>query len=324
MPFRWVREDLPGSDWARAFQRSWPSYRRWFLAEGDERRPGSLESRAALERHMPELVPVWERLVHLAGGDDQAARMLALYRPTPYLFGCSQALWTRGEPALVRNYDYHPSACEGTFLLSRWGATRVLAASDCLWGALDGMNEHGLVVALAFGGRRVVGDGFGLPLVLRYVLETCRTTAEAVAVLTRVPSHMAYNVSVLDAEGTPARVALAPDRAPEVSRAPVATNHQPGNGWSAHDAWTRTAEREHLLSERLADPGTERSAFIEGFLREPLYAREYQRAFGTLYTAVYFPARRAMQVLWPGEAVTQELDDFRERTLVVSLSARTG
>ena len=37
--------------------------------------------------------------------------------------------------------------------------------SDCLWGLLDGMNDDGLGVSLTFGGRRVLGDGFGIPIV---------------------------------------------------------------------------------------------------------------------------------------------------------------
>ena len=79
------------------------------------------------------------------------------------------------------------------------GGTPVLAMSDCGWGAIDGINAAGLSVSLAFGGRTAVGEGFGIPLVLRYSLQTCETTAEAGAVLTRVPSHMSYNVTVLDA-----------------------------------------------------------------------------------------------------------------------------
>ena len=47
--------------------------------------------------------------------------------------------------------------------------------SDCLWGLLDGVNDAGLAVSLTFGGRRVLGDGFGIPIVIRYLLETCET-----------------------------------------------------------------------------------------------------------------------------------------------------
>jgi hypothetical protein len=47
---------------------------------------------------MPELLPHWEHLVELSGGDEQVARMLSLYRPTPFLAGCSQAVWSRTRP----------------------------------------------------------------------------------------------------------------------------------------------------------------------------------------------------------------------------------
>ena len=60
-----------------------------------------------------------------------------------------------------------------------WAGRRVIGMSDCLWGLLDGVNEDGLAISLAFGGRPVVGDGFGVPLVMRYVLQTCSTVDEA-------------------------------------------------------------------------------------------------------------------------------------------------
>lgn len=319
MPFRWVREDQPDRHWRKHFTQTWPSYRGWFLREGDARRPRLEVCRLRLEQHMPELVEMWDRLVHLTGDDPTAARMLSLYRPTPYLAGCSQAVWVRGEPLLVRNYDYHPSTCEGLFLRSAWNGTRVLASSDCLWGALDGMNEHGLCVALAFGGRREVGDGFGIPLVLRYVLQTCRTCADAVAVLRRVPSHMAYNVTVLDEAGAYAVVHLSPDRKPVVSTAAVATNHQHGIEWSEYAQLTRSTERESALLSYLKNPKLSADAFTQLFLEAPLYATRYQHSFGTLYTAAYAPRRRKVVFLWPHSRVEQTFDQFQEQSLVVPL-----
>jgi hypothetical protein len=51
----------------------------------------------------------------------------------------------------------------------------------------------GLSVSLTFGGRRVPVDGFGIPLVVRYLLEMCQTTAEAQEILARLPYHLATN-----------------------------------------------------------------------------------------------------------------------------------
>jgi predicted choloylglycine hydrolase len=319
MPFRWVREDQPGARWRRLFDLTWPSYRAWFLKEGDARRPSLELCEHRLAQHMPEMLSLWRQLVELADGDPQVARMLSLYRPTPYLAGCSQAVWLRGEPLLVRNYDYHPSTCEGTFVRSAWDGTRMLTSNDCLWGALDGMNEHGLALALSFGGRAIVGDGFGIPLVLRYALQVCRTTADAIALLRRVPSHMSYNVSVLDAAGAHAVVHLAPDRPATVTAATVATNHQQRVEWTAYAVRTQSAERERFLCEQLQDPSLDAAAFLQLFLQPPLFASQYQQSFGTLYTVAYSPRRRSAVYLWHGARVEQSIDGFREQDLVVPI-----
>ena len=120
---------------------------------------------------MPELVPTYERLVELVGGEDLQARFLSFYCPPPYLSGCSQAVWLGDEPLLIRNYDYSPALCDAIILETCWNGRRVLGMSDGLFGLVDGMNENGLAVSLTFGGRTIVGDGFGVPLIIRYVLE---------------------------------------------------------------------------------------------------------------------------------------------------------
>lgn len=91
---------------------------------------------------------------------------------------------------------------------------------------MDGVNDAGLALSLTFGGRRQVGDGFGVPLILRYVLQTCATADEAARVLARVPTHMSYNVTAVDAKRRYATVQMAPDRPALVTNAAVATNHQ--------------------------------------------------------------------------------------------------
>ena len=177
LEFEAVEEPVPGAAWRARFEAMWPTYQAWYLQEGDAARPTYAACRRALEEHMPELMRVYERLVELAGGGDLAARLLSLYRPPGFIVGCSQGAWTRGEPLLVRNYDYPADRLEGIVDLTHWGERRVIGMSDCLWGLLDGMNDRGLAVSLTFGGRPDVGDGFAVPLVVRYLLETCDDVA---------------------------------------------------------------------------------------------------------------------------------------------------
>lgn len=313
LTLRWVREEQPGPRWVDLAGRSLPACRAWYLEDGDGARPGLDTCHARLAAHMPELVPLWERLVQLLGADPLVARLLSLYRPPPFLPGCSQAVWTRDRPYLVRNYDYHPGAFEGAFLLSRWNGTRVLASIDCLWGALDGLNEHGLTAALAFGGRSVVGDGFGIPLILRYVLELCRTTSQALDVLARVPSHMSYNVSLLDASGDHAVVYLAPDRKTRVLREAVATNHQHDLEWPLDALAARSLEREKHIAGLLARPTMGAGTFADAFLAEPIYATDHALGHGTLYTVVYRPCEGSAEFRWPRARVRQSFASFEEK-----------
>jgi len=148
-------------------------------------------------------------------------------------------------------------------------------------------------------------------LILRYILETCESSDEAVAVLHRVPSHMAYNISVLDAAGGHATVYTGPGRPARVVATPVATNHQETVTWMQHAHATATLGRERALLHRLRDcPDSER--LIHAFLQAPVYSTAYERGFGTLYTAVYDPARRALELRWPNGAWRQTVDAFHE------------
>lgn len=314
-------EDLPGEKWRSHFVKTWPSYHTWFLKQGEGQRPSYLACRSALRAHMPELCPFWERLVELAGGGDHEARMLSLYCPTPYVSGCSQAIWNRGAPMLVRNYDYHPSLCEALLVKSRWNGVEVLGMSDCLWGLIDGMNHYGLAVSLAFGGRKVVGPGFGIPLVLRYVLQICQTANQAAEVLARIPCHMAYNVSVLDAQGAFLTLHLSPDRPMRVEGGAVATNHQGEVEWAGHAELTQSLERERYLQDRLADPSETAAGLVQRFLEPPVFSRSYARAHGTLYTAVYRPAALEAEYLWTAHRWTQSFRHFDEGEVLIHYDA---
>ncbi len=262
--FHAFAEPAPGPRWRAFFEASWPVYRQWYLKEGDAARPSYVTARRMLRTCMPELVGVYDRLVDLAGGGDVAARMLSLYRPPPYLAGCSQAAIAGPDPVLVRNYDYAPTRFEGVVQATAWGKHRVIGMSDCLWGLLDGMNDAGLAVSLTFGGRRVLGDGFGIPVVVRYLLETCATVAEAREALAHVPVNLAHNLTLVDGSGEAATALVSPDRAPVWRAQAVATNHQGAVEWEEHARFTRTVEREQCVAALIADPAIDAGAAGRG------------------------------------------------------------
>ncbi len=318
--FQSISELQPGAKWQTQFERLWPSYYLWFLKQGDRARPSYLTCESALDLYMPELMPLYKKLVELAGGSDSAARFLSLYCPTPYLSGCSQAVWTRDEPFLVRNYDYDARLWEGLLLRTCWNEKQVIAMSDCLWGVLDGMNENGLAVSLAFGGRKALGNGFGIPLILRYILEFCDTTEQAAGVLQRVPSHMAYNVTLLDRSGEYATVFIQPDRETLISRCALSTNHQDSVDWPEHARATASLDRAHVLSLRLQDADETEAKFITRFLDPPLYQRNHEHGWGTLYTTTYHPSRAVVTCRWPGYCFETDFRGFAEQVIALRFS----
>ncbi|RKF15318.1 hypothetical protein D6850_10860 [Roseovarius spongiae] len=309
LTFDAVDEASPGPKWAARWARSWPAYETWFVARSGGASPSRAECEAALAHYMPELAPLHRRLTLLAGGSDRAARFLSTWRPPVYLGGCSIAAAARGETVrLVRNYDLSPELNEGLLLRSEWTGRAVMGMVEFLWGLSDGINDAGLSVALAYGGRAETGRGFGVTTILRYVLETCDTVEAALAVLRRVPSHMAYNVVLADAAGRTASVELHPGGGARIMPQAIATNHQ-GAGQADRPQFTRTFERHAHLKRLRRDPRKLRRAF----LRPPLRQDRYGEGFGTLFTAEYDPKARALSLTMGDAQWDQSLERFSER-----------
>src|SRR6478609_3583442 len=221
-----IHEPRPGPRWRALFDATWPAYRRWYFSEGRAARPSLPEAGRALARHMPELLPTWARLAEQTTYDRDAAAMLTQWNLPAFLpAGCSQVATRSPGPSLLRNYDYAPELFE-CVSISTDHLQPVIGTGDCLWGLLDGMNGSGLAVSLTFGGDRRVGDGFAIPIVIRYLLETCSTVAEARRALDRLPIAMSYNLTMVEIGGTAQTVRVGPGQAPEVRNQPCATNHR--------------------------------------------------------------------------------------------------
>lgn len=317
--FSSISETLPGAKWQKLFNTHWSAYKAWFQSKGAFDTVDLETSQQQLKKYMPEWVPTYEKLCTLAGNDEKAARFLTGWQPPAYITGCSQVIWQE-QPQLVRNYDYSPSLCEGTLLNSAWNGKHIIGIGDCLCGIVDGMNSDGLVVSLTFGGRKAVGKGFGIPFIIRYVLEFCSNVEEATAALVRIPTHMSYNVAVLDKTGAYKMLQLSPDRKPVVTDVPVSTNHQGTVDWPEHAAFSKTIEREKYILKQLKAENLTRDIIADAFLERPLFNRQYNAGFGTIYTSVYRPAEGYMELRWQGETLRQSFADFEEGNILISYS----
>jgi predicted choloylglycine hydrolase len=304
------REAEPGPRWRALYDATWPAYRSWYTREGLASRPSLRECRHALTRYLPELVPTWERLCRLSRDDSVAARMLSMWRLPAFAVGCSQVVLPGEQPALVRNYDYDQALFEAVIASTDYsGRRRVLGTSDMLWGLLDGMNEDGLAISLTFGGRPDVGEGFGIPIVLRYVLETCATVEQAVSALRRIPVSQSYNVALVDSAGDHATVFVAPGQPAEVSELHATTNHRLDQvEHPTHAARFNSVGRLSRLDElRTGDPSSRQ--LVAAMLAPPVRNDQFEVGFGTLYTAEYQPAAGVATWHWLETSWTRGFDD---------------
>ncbi len=302
--FRAIAEDRPGDAWHERFATSWPGVREWYLKDGDAVRPSLDACSRAFDRHMPEFKPMWRHLCRLAGDDHLAHRMLSMWSPPNVFGGCSVAVTPDGEPVLMRNYDFDLSFTGSTILRSDWSGRAVIGLNEGAWGLLDGINEDGLVCCLTFGGRPVCGKGCGVILVTRYILETCRTAAEAKAVLLRLRTHLQQNVVVLDRSGDNFTALMAPDRPTRIWQTPVTTNHPERVEWPEHAAGSRSVERLDYLRGRLGAPD-----LGDAFFEPPVY-KPLSGDFATVYTVVYRPTRGEVTFRWPGHEMPQSFAEF--------------
>jgi len=304
------RESRPGPRWRGLYDATWPAYRSWYTQEGLAARPSLDECRCALSQHLPELLPTWERLCRLSGGDPVTARMLSMWGLPAFAVGCSQVVVPGEMPVLIRNYDYDQSLFEGVVASTNYsGHRRVLGTSDMLWGLLDGMNEDGLASSLTFGGRPGGGKGFGIPIVLRYVLETCATVEQAVSALRRIPVAQSYNVALVDTTGSHATVFVAPEQPAVVSQLDATTNHRLDQVEHPATAarFNSVGRLTRLDQLRAEDASGER--LVAAMLQPPLRNDQFEIGFGTLYTAKYEPAAGTATWHWPETSWTRRFND---------------
>ncbi|PDT82561.1 C45 family autoproteolytic acyltransferase/hydolase [Sinorhizobium sp. BJ1] len=301
-----AREDRPGEAWLSRFVAGRAEAESWYFGQAVASTPSAKECRAALQQHMPELLPHYDHACTLVGADEVAHRVLSHYRPAPERFGCSQAVWLGEEgPALVRNFDYPPNIVSDRFEMTEWSGLKVISKAQRPWGGcLDGMNEEGLVASVTLGGSRAQGVGFSIILMLRYVLETCHQVKQAVEALCRIPVALPQNVTVLDRSGRYATLFLGPRQQPIVSRLKACTNHQPAVRPSSS-----SMTRQLAVLEAIEDPSTSLFSLTDRFLLAPLYSG--RGSYRTLYTAVYRPAEGRVDYIWPGKSWCQSFNDFR-------------
>ncbi|MFZ1702825.1 MAG: C45 family peptidase [Saprospiraceae bacterium] len=318
LEFRSIAEvNKPGEKWLEIYKTFWPGYRAWLLQHDFQNTVSLEDSEAALKQYMPKMLPTYKRLCSLVKNDALATKFLTGFQPPAYISACAQAVTKKDSIQLVRNYDYSPGLLEGICMNTKWNKKKVLGTNDCLIGLVDGINEDGLAISLTFGGRKEVGRGFGIPFIIRYVLEFCKNVDQAVKCLTTIPSHMSYNVIVVDKKGHFKTVMVAPDREAIVTNHAFSTNHQLKVEWEENARFNKTIERSNFLEDALEYKDLTNDKLASIFLLSPMYNTKFKEGFGTLYTAVYRPETGEAEWQWKGQKMKQSFSNFEEQQKLI-------
>ncbi|SLN44497.1 Acyl-coenzyme A:6-aminopenicillanic acid acyl-transferase [Roseovarius albus] len=319
-----LSEDFPAGAWGEIHHRFWPAWKKWFERKGGSNASAE-DGQRAIRRHMPEIERLIDRLADVDPNDAALRSFLTFWCPPRYLTNCSQAVSNDHQgPFLIRNYDLDPALNELTLLRTNWRGKRVIGMVDGLSGLSDGINENGLAISLSFGGRLKVGIGFGIPLIIRYILEICTDVQDAIEVLRRIPCHMSYNVTLTDRAGDTITVFLAPDRPPMIKHQNWATNHQIGVELMGHGRFSATMERAEILQATLSAPTPPTAEQLKHrFLSAPVFATNYDQGFGTVFTSLYRPASSSLELIFSnGSAGHWSVNDWPTNRIPLRFDAQ--
>lgn len=268
-------------------------------------------ARLALERYAPNIL---EELRGIADGLaiplERAVAEFSNGRLRYPKMGCSAVV---ASGIYGRNYDFSLRRYDGVLTaVQPHGVYASIGFSDRFTGRLDGMNEHGLCIGLHFVNEAIGRPGLVCLLIVRLVLDQCATTAEAIALLRRLPHGLGFNYSLLDATGEAAVVEAAPGAlAVREGEWLACTNHfqapalQPYNRRATGHSRRRLPPLEAWAARRLS---AEALFHALNDSTSPAFHHAYHKRFGTLHTIVCEPASRSMLIGVGGDAVPTGVD----------------
>jgi hypothetical protein len=161
--------------------------------------------------------PLWLELAAFADALGLPPERGLFIRAGSLPMGCSAAIWQLDDGRVIagRNYDFYEHMPTRHLLVTRpqRGYSHVGMNGGLVGGRYDGVNEHGLFVAL----HKVMADkpasyqpGVPYHLVPRLALELCRTTQEAVDLLRDLPALASFNYTLASPAGQLAKLECYP------------------------------------------------------------------------------------------------------------------
>jgi predicted choloylglycine hydrolase len=280
-----------------------------------------LELQKLFEGYCPGIT---DEIQGLADGFGVKAEVLQIYNPPIYQPGnCSQIALLSTATAdnhvyVARSYEYHKDMNDFRLCGVRINdKASSLGFTEFLLGRDDGMNEHGLCVTFSGGGtfnRQPTRRGLNFFLVVRTLLDNCKTVDEALAFIEGIPIAEFWNFLITDKDDHAALVQCF-DGEIAVSRidrdSPVgylfSTNHyvlpemvryqEFAGEWILKNSKARYALIEKTLSTKAPAVGKEDlRALLSKEIYDGVSGHYYTDFFGTLFSVIYDLSEGKMEV----------------------------
>ncbi len=192
-----------GAHLARVLQRMPSPFRKWLWEDNHE----FLEACASI---VDDVAPwLWEELATFAEGIGLPAEQGLFVRGGTLPHGCSAVAWRAPDGRILagRTYDFYTRMRTRHLLITEPcdGYRHVGMNGGLVGGRYDGVNQHGLFVAL----HKVMADrpdrndpGVPYHLLPRLALQSCRTAEQAADLICHLPHLASFNYTLADRSGT--------------------------------------------------------------------------------------------------------------------------
>lgn len=222
-----------------------------------------------------------------------------------------------GAPLLARNYDFNPCAEDFTLVrTSIEGKYTHLGTSTMTFGRDEGINEHGLSVAMSSCGLPIGALKYMQPpttkglifwVVIRSLLENCCNLNEALSWLQEMPIAYNLNMIIIDADGNAALIETLNGKQiviPMEEGALYATNHALASEFKTCKVLRNSLQRAESL-ERFCQTAQTSEADVRQLLlthveKGGLFNPYYEDFLGTTKSIIMRPATRTLEICWGG------------------------
>lgn len=196
----------------------------------------------------------------------------------------------------VRNYDFGPELYDGIFSMVQPEGTFASAGYNLqAIGRHDGVNEHGLTIGLHFVSNEDYTVGLSPWISIRMILDTCKTTDDAIQLLKELPHSACYNFSIGDHYGNIAVVEVTPSNVlvRKEDELLSCVNHFQMEELKEKNRPIRSIIEGSLKrNDYLQKLRKSKLSYQEMFhhfadVQSPLFFNQYKELFGTLHTFSY-------------------------------------